>query len=260
MAAVSSSFGGTDVFPAPQNVFVEELAAPAFFANGPRFPMAMHVPFSSFNHKYRGGACYVVGRGPTDFQYENLADFSDPIFFINDAVALEKFAASETFFFAHDEQMRVWLDGSMRSTAVLPIEGTILGDDPGVVLGHGGPIVHYHRGERNKENLLRMSRDEVAAREELFVHSGTIHSLVHFLWFCGFARVTYIGCDGINHKRALVQSCGSEDGYDRRLQNRSGTTPWWQYRSIRRVQDLMTTLFGIEAHYIGTPLCDRQAA
>jgi len=227
---------------------------PAFRAV-PQLPLALPVPFRTYNNKYDGGSCYVVGRGPTDFDYNELVHVTDPIFFINDAVALEKYAGSEKFFFAHDEPMRVWLDGSMKAAAVLPIDGKILGYDPGVVLGHAGPVVYYRRGEQNREELLRMSRDEIADREELFVHSGTIHSLLHFIWFCGFRRVVYIGCDGINQPQTLANSCRTPDGYDCRLPNRSGTSPWWQYSMIRRAQDLLTTLFGIEAVYRGTPAC-----
>jgi len=219
----------------------------------PSLPKARRAPFRSFNNQYAGQTCYVVGRGPTEFDYRDLADVAEPIFFINDAVCLEKYARSATFFFAHDVEMRVWLDGSIKSTAVLPVEGTILGDDPGVVLGHAGPIIYYHRGAMNKRELLTMSRDELAEAEELFIHSGTIHPLVHFLWFCGFARAVYIGCDGINQPAALARVCNSSDGYDRRLRNRSGTAPWWQYNGIRKIQDLLHALYGIEAIYIGTP-------
>jgi hypothetical protein len=100
-----------------------------------------------------------------------------------------------------------------------------------------------------------MTRDEIADREELFVHTGTIHTLLHFVWFCGFQRVTYVGCDGINQKHVLARACGARNGYDSRLQNRSNTSPWWHYAKIRQAQDLLTTLFGIEAVYRGAPAC-----
>jgi hypothetical protein len=183
----------------------------------------------------------VVGRGPTDFNYHDLAGVTDPIFFINDAACLEKYARSETFFFAHDLQTRVWLDGSLKSTAVLPIDGLVLRDAPVAILRHAGPVVFYRRGEKYREYLLRLNRNDIAVREELFVHSGTIHSLVHFIWFCGFRRVVYIGCDG-------------KDGYDHRLQNRSRSSPG-HYKTIRKAQDLLMALFGIEATYLGTPAC-----
>lgn len=253
MTSVSSGFAGTSLSRFSQDDCAAG-ASTAADSSAPRFPMALPIPFCSFNNKYEGGGCHVVGRGPTDFNYHDLAEVTEPIFFINDAVCLERYARSETFFFAHDREMRVWLDGSMRATAVLPVDGTILGHAPGVILGHAGPLVHYRRGEKNRGDLLRMSRDEIARREELFVHSGTIHSLLHFIWFCGFCRVVYIGCDGINRRHALGTACGTKDGYDRRLQNKSNTAPWWQYRGIRRAQDLLTTLFGIEAVYRGTPV------
>jgi hypothetical protein len=220
----------------------------------PRFPLASAVPFCSFNRKYAGGTCYVLGRGPTDFNYNDLAHVTDPIFFINDAVCLEKLAKSETFFFAHDIQLRAWLDGSIHSTAVLPIDGNILGEDPGVVLNHAGPVVYYRRGERNRETLLTMSRDEIAEREELFVHTGAIHSLVHFIWFCGFRRAVFIGCDGLNSKSVFARPGAERDGYDRRLENKSQSVSGWNYRTIRRAQDLVLKLFGIEAIYRGTPV------
>jgi hypothetical protein len=211
------------------------------FVASPQLPLALPLPFYEFNNKYKRRDCYVVGRGQTDFNYDELAAVVEPIFFINDAVCLEKLARSETFFFAHDSQMRVWLDGSMKSTAVLPVNGKVLGSAPCLALGHTGPVVFYHRGEKDKEALLRMSRDEIAARQELFVHSGTMHSLLHFIWFCGFGRATFIGCDGFN-------------GYDQRLQNRSNSSVG-QYKTIRRAQTLLTALLGIEAIYRGTPVC-----
>jgi hypothetical protein len=221
--------------------------------DGASFPKALHRSFSSFNNKYAGGTCYVVGRGPTTFDYRHLAQISQPIFFINDAVCLEKYAGSDTFFFAHDIEMRTWLDGSMKSTAVLPVNGTILGDAPGIVLDHPGPIVFYHRQDVDREPLMRMSRDELADTAALFGHSGTIHSLLHFIWYCGFRKIIYIGCDAINQPQALASLCGSEDGYDVRLQNRSQTAPGWHYIQIRRVQELLTALLGIETAHIGTP-------
>ena len=217
------------------------------------FPFARHTPFADFKNRYPGGTCYVVGRGPTTFDYRELASITDPIFFINDAVCLEKYARSETFFFAHDIEMRVWLNGSMKSTAVLPSNGTVLDSEPAVVLGHAGRVVFYHRQDEDREELMRMNRDQLAAAAALFGHSGTIHSLLHFVWFCGLRRIIYIGCDGISQKHLLANTCGSRDGYDPRLQNRSRTNPGWHYIQIKRVQDLLTGMLGLSTTHIGTP-------
>jgi hypothetical protein len=236
---------------------LEEPAAGDQRIDGAAFPHARHLPFFSFNNQFAGGTCYVVGRGPTTFDYELLRDIAEPIFFINDAVCLEGFARSETFFFAHDIELRSWLDGSMKSTAILPVNGTILGDAPGIVLRHAGPIAFYHRQDEDREALMRMTRHQLAAAASLFGHSGTIHSLLHFVWFCGFRKIIYIGCDGINQPNALASASGSRDGYDARLQNRSQTAPGWHYSQIRRVQDLLTALLGIQTEYRGTPVSMR---
>lgn len=230
------------------------LPSSRYTTQGPRFPNALRVPFGSFNNKHAGGSCYVIGRGPTTFNYDKLADVAEPVFFINDAVCLEKYTRSETFFFAHDAQMRVWLNGSLKSTAVLPIDGSVLRDVSDLVLQHAGPLVYYGLGKTTTE-LLQLSRHQLADREELYQLCGTIHSLLHFVWFCGFRRVVFIGCDGINVRVRTASAGASADGYDRRLQNRSNTTSWWQYSRIRIVQDLLTTLFGFEAVYFGRPNC-----
>jgi len=232
----------------------DQLSRDCARVDGIHFPFGRPVPFSSFNNRYPARTCYVIGRGPTTFDYRNLAAVNEPIFFINDAVCLEKYAKSETFFFAHDIQMRTWLDGSMKSTAVLPVNGTVLGDAPGLTLAHAGEVVFYHREEEDREALMRMTRDELANAAALFGHSGTIHSLLHFIWFCGFKRIIYIGCDGINQPHTLASLCGSDDGYDPRLQNRSNTSPGWHYLQIRRVQELLTALLGIESVHLGTPV------
>jgi hypothetical protein len=204
----------------------------------PRFPDAIEIPFPDFNGKYTGQSCYVIGRGKTGFDYEKLAAVSEPILFINDAVCLEKYARSETFFFAHDAQMLVWLNGSSRSTAVVPIDGKVFRQTPGITLHHAGKIVFYHWREQNKEELLGMTRQQIAAVKQLYTHTGTIHSVLHFIWFCGFSRVNFVGCDGAG-------------GYDPRLANLSRSSPNGNYGAIGRAQRLLTMLFGLEAVYLG---------
>jgi len=218
----------------------------------PVFPRALELPFATFQNRYMGGVCHVVGRGPTEYDYESLADVNGPIFFINDAVCLERLARSDTFFFAHDRHLRRWLDGSVRSTAVLPIEGDVLSGLGKRTLGHRAPVVLYHQGRKNDRELLEMERQHVARREQLLIHSGTIHSAIHFAWFCGFSDLVFIGCDGISRNHPSMRSGGVDGGYDPRLENRSLSRPA-DYRLIRRVQDLLVQLFGLRATYLGTP-------
>jgi hypothetical protein len=58
----------------------------------------------------------------------------------------------------------------------------------GITLHHAGHIVFYHWREQNRGELLNMTRDPLAQVRQLFTHTGTIHSVLHFVWFCGFAR------------------------------------------------------------------------
>ncbi len=217
-----------------------------------QFPYAVEISFPRFNNKYAGRSCYVVGRGPTLFNYEELARVSDPIFFLNDAVCLEKYATSETFFFAHDKKMLPWLNGAVRSTPVLPIDGNLFRDPP-AELAHGGPIVFYRWVIGNRVELLKKSRDEIADSKQLYTQTGTIHSLIHFVWFCGFRQVNFIGCDGIDKHDLPRCNVPSANGYDVRLQNLSRSSPWWHYTMIRNTQDQLTALLGLESIYCGTP-------
>jgi hypothetical protein len=216
----------------------------------PRFPLAREIPFAKFNNRYAGGSCFVVGRGPTDFDYALLADVSEPIIFINDAVCLAKHCRSETFFFAHDAQMLVWLNGTVNATAVVTIDGKVFHQTPGIELKHGGQIVYYEWRDKDREALLSMDRDRLAEIKQLYTHTGTIHSLLHFVWFCGFKRVSFIGCDCIDSN--MPNDLHGSDGYDRRLENRSRSSSA-NYTAIGKVQNLLIALFGFDARYLGTP-------
>jgi hypothetical protein len=204
----------------------------------PRFPEAKLLDFADFNSKFSGRSCYVIGRGPTQFSYDSLAKVTDPVFFINDAVCLETYARSETFFFAHDAQMLVWLNGKSRSTAVVPIDGKVFHQTPGITLHHPGSVVFYHWREEKKEQLLTLSRDQIAGIRQLYTHTGTIHSALHFIWYCGFSKVNFVGCD-------------AGGGYDPRLANLSRSSARDNYENIGKVQRLLTELFGLEAEYWG---------
>jgi hypothetical protein len=219
----------------------------------PRFPLARGTDFAAFNNRYAGGSCHVIGRGPTEFDYQELANIDEPVFFINDAVCMEKFVRGESFFFAHDPHAQVWLTGQIKSTAVLPIDGKVFRETPGITLQHTGGIVFYHWREQKKEELLYMNRDQLAQAKQLFTHTGTIHSLLHFAWFCGFKKITFIGCDCITDTASLEAKFQTPDGYDPRLENRTRPAPGRTYAAIERAQTLLILLFGFEAIYRGTP-------
>jgi hypothetical protein len=224
-----------------------------WLARTAQFPRAAIVALAAYNHSYPAKTCYVVGRGPTEYCFEQLRTIQSPIFFINDAVCLEPFATSETFFFAHDASMLVWLDGSIRSTAVLPLDGKLFHEKPDAVLNHRGRLVFYRWQNDAIQPVLRLDRDRVAASAELYRHGATIHALLHFVWYCGFRKVVFIGCDGLNDPKILAASCDAPTGYNSSLENRSETSPWWQYDAIRRIQDCLCGHLGLDTQYLGAP-------
>lgn len=210
------------------------------------------IPFSAFNNRYAGRECCVVGRGPTRFDYARLAQLDCPVFFINDAVSLEHHVRGESFFFAHDANQQVWLKRGLKSTAVLPLGGKFWGKFEGAPYVHRGSMVLYEWPHSNGAKILERTRDELALARELTTCTGTIHSLLHFLWFCGFTTVKFIGCDGINDCSQL-SLLAAPSGYDTRIANESESEPWWQYETIRTHQDRLCRRFALRAEYVGTP-------
>ncbi len=218
-----------------------------------RFPKAEHLSFSSFNNRYSGETCYLVGRGPTDFQYQDLATVDAPIFFINDAVLLDRLCPSETFFFAHDHRMLSLLNRDIKSTAILAEDGKLFEKSPQTIFSFAGKVIFFRWRRILGKRLLLMNREQISLARELYTHTGTIHSALHFIWYCGFKKIFLIGCDGINDELFLTTVKGAVDGYDQRLENVSETAPWWQYQTIRSVQDHLIKTFSFHAVYLGTP-------
>jgi hypothetical protein len=222
-----------------------------------RFPKAEHLNFSSFNNRYLEETCYLVGRGPTEYNYNDLYTINAPVFFINDAVLLDRKCPRETFFFAHDHRMLCLLDKGIKSIAIFAENGKLFKNDPQAILPFPGKIILYRWRQTDGNRLLRMSRDEISARQELYTHTGTIHSALHFIWYCGFKKLYLIGCDGLNERSLFKTVKGAVTGYDSRLENISETTPWWQYQTIREVQNQLITTFSIDAAYLGTPVKEK---
>ena len=99
------------------------------------------------------------------------------------------------------------------------------------------------------EEILKLTRGELAGRRQLYIHSGTVHSVLHFVWFTGSTAVNLIGCDE------------SRAGHDSRLPNKSRTrhglkegddqSKALEWSAIRRqIQEGMIRDLGLEARYL----------
>jgi hypothetical protein len=213
------------------------------------------LPFASLCNRFSGRTGWVVGRGPTQFQYEALAQAEGPFFFINDAVVLEKWISERqsSFFFAHDGSMQCWLTGGqMRSIPVLiadqPITGPRERRSKGLISGAYDPllanlrqaILYRKNGALDRTTLLARSREEIQRSGQLHTASGTIHPLLHFAWYVGCAKLNFVGCDGL-----------PEIGYDSRLENRSNSRQQ-NALFIRIHQERMLRQLSVPHEYLGT--------
>jgi len=217
------------------------------------------VALASFANRFAGKTGIVVGRGPTTFDFRDLDKADGPVFFINDAVALERYVShDDSFFFALDHPQAHWLRRTeihepIRSLPVL-LEGNKWGK-PGDPRGtRGARRVTWFKSPttfKDRWDALSQSRDDIAASSQLYLARGTIQPLIHFAWFTGITQLKLIGCDGINDPARV---------YDDRLPDWSGRRPGMIYDGIRRRQDDVLRHLGVRPEYIGTPAPQKVAS
>ena len=216
---------------------------------------------ADFCNKHAGKTASIVGRGPTRFDYRDLAEGDGPVMFVNDAVAMECHLRPDqsSYFFALDKSMAVWLP-KIRSIAVLPTNHTgrrgvkiLQGpDDPALASAHN--VILWKTRLIARSTLLQSSREEVARIGQLYRGIGTIYTPVHFAWLTGCPKIRFIGCDGINDLSILREHGNEATGYDARLPNLSSSRPWWKYTKIRAGQEKACRLLGLEVEYVGSPV------
>jgi hypothetical protein len=218
-------------------------------------------PFANYKECFKGGTIWIVGKGPTDFDYKELSKVGDPVVFINDSIQLAAYAGKSEmrFWFAHDHCQLHWLTGFPPGvTLVIPSGRTrdIVGNRmisfenlPRPPLGEERVVVSYNWNVRRwlkyPDEVKNMSREELAQCRELFMHSGTIHSVIHFSWFMGIKLIKFVGCEGVVRK-----TC------DSRIELGSGCKPSMSYPKIRRIQDWLCAALGMATEYMGNPILE----
>ena len=218
--------------------------------------MTLRLDLEALRDRHAGAIAVVVGKGPTLFDYRQLATAGDAAVFINDAVALETNLAPGqlSYMFAHDPIQSAWFSRGIRSVPVLPRDGKVVTGEDDPVLAPLHEVVFYTWRTRPQEVVLAQTRDELSLTGELYTDCGTIHSALHFVWFCGFRGVRFVGCDGLSRDPRTAVLADASTGYDRRIENASKSAPWGQFIRIRREQDRLCRVLGLEAEYLGTPV------
>jgi len=197
---------------------------------------------SEYVDRHVGQIGTIVGKGQTRFDYAKLCEETGPVFFINDAVQLEKFLSpsQSSYLFFLDSNQAYWLRQPVRSVIVVPERFTA---SPGRHLQN--TLCQYSR------RFDHTSRDKqtIAKQGSLYLAKGTICPTIDFAWLTGVTKLRLIGCDGINDRYKLGGSA-----YDARLDNPSNGRPRWLYQGIRECQENILRHHGIEAEYVGNPL------
>jgi hypothetical protein len=193
----------------------------------------MHKQVSDFIDQHKGETGYVVGKGKTAFDYALLGrvDPNSPVFFINDAVLLEKHLrpAQPSFMTFLDHHQRLWTQAILKSVVLCPHEHS-----PGA-----GPNVVFYQKDPDITKLIKQPGTP------LYVSRGTVCTLLSFAWLTGVSRIIFIGCDGVNDS--------SKAPYDPRIPNPSGGTPNWEYDAIRKAQEATCRSLRLPFEYLGTP-------
>lgn len=217
---------------------------------------------AAYCNRYPGSRIVIVGKGPTRFNYENLADITDPIIFINDAVQFERTAcaAEDKFWFFHDvRQVDPYLHAGLRATPVVPLDGAT--DSAGKPMAtmadlaeswHAGCITYRWGGWdmfKTEKPWKIDTREAVAKDGRLYLHSGTIHTAIHFAWLCGAKEIVFIGCDGYEK----WNTSSADTAYDPRISIDSGCQPMSAFGKIRKAQDQMCEWLGLKTEYINEP-------
>ncbi len=212
-----------------------------------------------YQDRYRGATGIVIGKGPTRFRYENLHSFTGPAFFINDAVQFENHAhnAVERFFFAHDVAQACWLTRELQSVAVLPAASAVSSSGKPLLSVQTLPSLNAKRvavyewlpswrGDSNDAARLR-SQEMITNTNALYYNTGTIHSVIHFAWWCGIRHLLFVGCSGFHRDGKF---------YDDRIDVKSGGQPIGVFGMIRKKQDWMCETLGVQQEHVNEPRCD----
>lgn len=156
------------------------------------------MPLKLFRDTRVGARAIIVGSGPTEMDYRDLQKTGDPIFFLNDSIFLDV-PKQNHFFFTHHIEMNKYLD--TEATYLLNRKRWVprwklLSDQTRKRTKPFIPIDMIWLGHI-AETLPKWSwnKDYICQKRCLVGNGGSITTLIHFLWFCGFNSILGVGID-----------------------------------------------------------------
>lgn len=216
------------------------------------------VPFAGYMDRYAGRTGWVIGSGPTTFDYRELADVTDPVFTINNWAWTQQYVRhDDQFWFALDSELQSWLP-DLKGVAVLDLNeegggGSKWGKDRKSAFLVGGKKMCFWQstpglaGGKNydtNQHLLDQPKDVLQQTKRLYRYKCTIIPLLHFAWYAGFTALNLVGCKGDTEPGRMYDERGLP-------YIRTGSPQYRNYRPVRKEQDKLLERWGITATYIG---------
>jgi hypothetical protein len=158
---------------------------------------------SNFRDKFT--EAFIFGSGPTSFDYDvELPKISDPVFFINNTHRLSRLCRSEhQYFFTHHIHKFLQVDPV---TIFIQRMFNECGESyKGVLHSVVTPMNKYISVDAQQddevasewflESFKLRDKDEIERKNRLLACFGSATTAIHFAWFTGCKKVTFVGCN-----------------------------------------------------------------
>jgi hypothetical protein len=208
------------------------------------------MTFADLKNRHADQTITVCGTGPS-LDYLDQKSIVGPRIYINRAAFALPYSDGETFWLVLDDAWGRNVKGPwlpFLSSVKFGCGVTGVFRDP--LLGMGGfteppkgpNIVHFKDFKQRRDDLLGMSREEIATAGALYQLAGTGCTALHFAWYLGASKVRVAGLDG-------------GDGYAKRLRQfydkdrKGGSGYEMAMQAVRKV----ISAKGLEVEWVTVP-------
>jgi hypothetical protein len=238
------------------------------------------MKFEDYNNFFDGEEAFIIGKGPTLYDYAKLFDEKVPRFFINESAGLcERYGnldREHNIMFAHDIATKAAVKQTPNYVCMLPnipnrtkkynnnyvdINGTLASEYviffnqklPKIERKQHPELSGGYRYENYEHGKLlsNKSRDCIARNTWLPCHIGTNRTVAMFCFYSGIRHVKFVGCDGMPKTEMREKQLPA---YNNDLKEFISSRPWGSFYKYKiRVLKMLENL-GITYEFLGTPV------
>lgn len=162
--------------------------------------------FADLKNKHAGESVIICGTGPSLDKLEDSMLEGKPRIFLNRAAFALPAEVGKSYWLVVDDAwgMKVpgpWADhlkriqdGSAKTIGVF--RDPLMAESGFKPSPEGENIVHFTDPMNRREQVLELSREELASTGQLYQYSGTGATAIHLAWYMGASSVTLCGLDG----------------------------------------------------------------